>query len=88
MPAMVAAIGVANCSNRWLSTTVASMKNISFDRKPFASGTPAMAALATIAKVAVTGMVFHRPFNCRISRDPVSCSMMPAAMNSEALNTA
>ena len=34
----------------------ASAKNISFDRKPFSSGTPAMAAAATMASVAVIGM--------------------------------
>ena len=38
------------------STSSASAKNISFDRKPFSSGTPAIAAAATIASVAVIGM--------------------------------
>ena len=33
-----------------------SAKNISFDRNPLSSGTPAMAAVATIASVAVMGM--------------------------------
>src|SRR5699024_8305890 len=34
----------------------ASAKNISFDKKPFNKGTPAMAAAATMANVAVTGI--------------------------------
>ena len=38
-----------------LKSTV-SAKNISFDKKPFISGTPAMAALATKASVPVIGM--------------------------------
>ena len=38
-----------------------SAKNISFDKKPLISGTPAMAALATIAAVAVIGMNLNRP---------------------------
>ncbi len=66
----------------------ASAKNISFDRKPFSNGTPAIAELATIASSAVLGMYFHRPFSLRMSREPVSWSMMPAAMKSEALKVA
>jgi len=33
-------------------------------------------------------MYFHSPFSWRMSREPVSWSMMPAAMKSEALNVA
>jgi hypothetical protein len=38
------------------STDSAAEKNISLDRKPLSSGTPAMAAAATMARVAVIGM--------------------------------
>ena len=47
-----------------------------------------MAALATKASVPVIGIAFHRPDRRRMSRVPVSWSMMPAAMNSEALKVA
>ena len=66
----------------------ASAKNISFDRKPLSSGTPAMAAEATIASVAVNGIGRRSPLRRRMSRVPVSWSMMPAAMNSDALKIA
>ena len=69
-------------------TSRVSAKNISFDRKPFSSGTPAIAALATMASVAVTGSDWRRPLSTRMSRVPVSWSMMPAAMNSDALKVA
>ena len=69
-------------------TKVVSAKNISLDRKPLSSGTPAMAALAMMASVAVIGMACARPFNRRMSRVPVSWSMMPAAMKSDALKVA
>ena len=65
-----------------------SAKNISFDRKPFSSGTPAIAALATIASVAVIGIALNKPLSRAMSRVPVSWSMTPAAMNSAALNVA
>ena len=52
------------------------------------SGTPAIEALATIASVAVYGMSLNRPLSLRISRVPVSWSMIPAAINSEALKVA
>ena len=41
-----------------------------------------------MASVAVIGMKRYRPLRRRMSRVPVSWSMMPAAMNSEALNVA
>ena len=66
----------------------ASAKNISLDRKPLSSGTPAMAPEATMARVAVIGIAWRSPLSRRMSRVPVSWSMMPAAMNSDALNTA
>ena len=66
----------------------ASLKNISFERKPFKSGTPAMAAAATSAIVAVIGIACRRPERRLTSRVPVSWSTMPAAMNSDALNVA
>ena len=65
-----------------------SAKNISFDRKPLSSGTPAIDALATMARVAVNGISLNRPLRLRMSRVPLSWSMMPAAMNSEALKVA
>ena len=52
------------------------------------SGTPAIAAAATMASVAVIGMERRRPLRRRMSRVPVSWSMMPAAMNSDALKVA
>ncbi len=52
------------------------------------SGTPAIAAEATMASAPVCGMAFHRPFRRRMSRVPHSWSMMPAAMNSPALKVA
>lgn len=65
-----------------------SAKNISLDRKPFIKGTPAIEALATMARVAVNGISRNSPLSLRISRVPLSWSMMPAAMNSEALKVA
>ncbi|MNN62115.1 hypothetical protein D3C81_1773930 [compost metagenome] len=47
-----------------------------------------MAAAATIARAAVTGMERLRPLSLRMSRVPVSWSMTPAAMKSEALKVA
>ena len=47
-----------------------------------------MAAAATMASVAVIGMKRHSPLRRRMSRVPLSWSMMPAAMNSEALKVA
>jgi hypothetical protein len=44
----------------WVSTLalseIVSARNISFDRKPFSSGMPAIAAAATMASRAVIGM--------------------------------
>ena len=52
------------------------------------SGTPAIAAAATMASAPVCGIERHRPASLRMSRVPVSWSMMPAAMNSDALKMA
>ncbi|MNC79730.1 hypothetical protein D3C75_1322930 [compost metagenome] len=41
-----------------------------------------------MARVAVNGISRNRPLRRRISRVPLSWSMMPAAMNSEALKVA
>ena len=41
-----------------------------------------------MASVAVIGIAWRSPLSRRMSRVPVSWSMMPAAMNSDALNTA
>ncbi|MNF89696.1 hypothetical protein D3C84_722320 [compost metagenome] len=57
-------------------------------RKPLSNGTPAIARDATMARTAVCGRYFHIPFTRRMSRLPVSWSMIPAAMNSEALKVA
>ena len=70
----------------WMKTV--SAKNISFDKNPFSRGTPAIDALAMIARVAVTGISRISPLSLRMSRVPLSWSMMPAAMNSEALKVA
>ena len=88
MPATVAATGSNHCNQGVASTSTASAKNISLDKKPLSSGTPAMAALATMASVAVMGIMLRRPDRRRISRVPVSWSMMPTAMNSDALKVA
>ena len=65
-----------------------SAKNISFDKKPLSSGTPAIDALAMIASVPVIGISFIRPLSLLMSRVPLSWSMMPAAMKSDALKVA
>ena len=52
------------------------------------SGIPAIAREAVIASALVMGMNRRRLPSRRMSRVPVSWSMMPAAMNSEALNVA
>ena len=64
------------------------MKNISLDKKPLVSGTPAIAAPATTASVAVHGISAASPPSHRMSRECVSWSTMPATMNSDALNAA
>ena len=46
------------------------------------------AEAATMARIAVCGMYFHMPLIRRMSRLPVSWSMIPAAMNSDALKVA
>src|SRR5699024_8430733 len=66
----------------------ASAKNISFDKKPFNKGTPAMAAAATMANVAVTGISLRSHVSCRKSRVPLSWSIIPAAINKDALKVA
>ncbi len=66
----------------------ASANSISLDRKPLSSGMPAMASEAMIASALVMGISFRSPPSLRMSRVPVSWSMMPAAMNSEALKVA
>ena len=70
------------------STCKVSVKNISLLRNPLNNGTPAMAEADTMATVAVIGMYCHIPLILRISRVPVSWSIMPAAINSEALKVA
>jgi hypothetical protein len=86
MPAKVASAGTTQSPGP--AARSASSKNISFDRKPLTSGTPAIEAAATIASVAVHGMWRISPASLRMSRVPVSWSMMPAVMNSEALKVA
>ena len=85
---MVAITGKVISTHLVAEINTVSAKNISLDRKPFSSGTPAMDALATIARVAVNGIRRTRPLSLRMSRVPLSWSMMPAAMNSDALNVA
>ena len=71
----------------WAKVT-ASVRNISLDRKPLNNGTPAMAAVAVMASVEVHGISRHSPPSLRMSRVPVSWSMMPAVMNKAALKVA
>ncbi len=47
-----------------------------------------MAPAAIMARVAVIGMNHNRPLSRRMSRVPVSWSIMPAAMNNDALKVA
>ena len=56
MPATTAATGSTRWNQGAALTNTASVKNISFEMKPLSSGTPAMAAPATMVSVAVTGM--------------------------------
>ena len=88
MPASVAAAGSPMRVSQPPPVSVVAAKNISFDRNPFSRGTPAIAAAATSATVAVTGMAWPRPLRRLRSRVPVSWSTIPAAMNSDALNVA
>ena len=88
MPATVASTGSTVLTQGAASRYTVSAKNISLEIKPLSSGTPAMAALATQASVAVMGIIKRRPDRRRISRVPLSWSTMPAAMNSEALKVA
>ena len=88
-PASVTSAGTSQASTPAAAVpTTASVKYISLDKKPLVSGTPAMDAAATMARVAVQGMNFHKPPNCRMSREWVSWSTMPATMNSGALKVA
>ncbi len=88
MAATTAPAGSSHSSTVSSCLASATPKNISLLRKPFNSGTPAIAPAATMASAPVHGMCFHSPLSLRMSRVPVSWSMMPAAMNSEALNVA
>jgi hypothetical protein len=72
MPARVAAIGSVHSMSGFATTSTVSAKNISFERNPLRSGTPAIAALATIASAAVIGIARRRPESRRRSRVPVS----------------
>ncbi len=56
-PASVAMIGSVNRSPLALPAAIDSAKNISLERNPFRSGTPAIAAAATAATVAVIGIM-------------------------------
>ena len=49
-----------------------SVKNISLDKKPLVSGTPAIEAAVIMVKVAVKGNNCHKPLNLRKSRVPDS----------------
>ena len=70
--AVSAATGKTSSTQRCDSRYTVSAKNISLDKKPLSSGTPAMAALATSASVPVMGMSRIRPLKRRMSRVPVS----------------
>ena len=73
MPHKVAMKGSARSSAcTGPSTRRDSAKNISLERKPLSSGTPAIAAAATMASVPVIGMKRQSPLSLRMSRVPVS----------------
>ena len=72
MLAMVTMYGSARSTSELSWISIVSAKNISFEMKPLSNGTPAIAAAATIASVAVIGMNFHKPLRRRMSRVPVS----------------
>ena len=71
-PASVASAGSPIRSSGLCPAKMVSAKNISFDRNPFSSGTPAIAAAATAASVAVIGIARDRPLSRCRSRVPVS----------------
>src|SRR5690606_30677320 len=87
-PAIVANVGSVIASPVAPPTTIDSSKNISFERKPFSSGTPAIADAATVASDAVIGIECTGPQSHFVSRVPVSCCRVQAAMDSEALKVA
>ena len=87
-PASVASAGRPISTAGLALTNTVSAKNISLLRKPLSSGTPAIAAQATIASVPVIGMLRYRPLSRRMSRVPVSWSMMPTDMKRDALKVA
>ena len=60
-PAIVAAPGAPTSIQGWDERNTVSAKNISFERKPFSRGTPAIAALATSASVPVMRHGAHQP---------------------------
>jgi hypothetical protein len=70
-PASVTSAGTTQAQTPLVPTT-ASVKNISLDRKPLVSGTPAIDAAATMDSVAVQGMYFQSPPSWRMSREWVS----------------
>ena len=62
------------------------VKNISLLRKPLNGGRPAMAKLPTTVNVKEIGMNRTSPPSFRISRVPVSWSMIPITMKRAPLN--
>ena len=72
MAATVATTGRITSMGREVSRLSVAAKNISFERNPLSSGTPAMAALATRASAPVTGIFRISPESLRMSRVPVS----------------
>jgi len=72
MPASVASAGRTMRMSGPSPANIVSWKNISFDRKPLSSGTPAIAAAATSATVAVMGIACASPLRRFTSRVPVS----------------
>src|SRR5690606_39690909 len=61
IPASVAIAGSATRTAGPPPANTVSAKNISFDKNPLSSGTPAIAAAATVASVAVIGSACPRP---------------------------
>ena len=73
---------------RAISRSLSSASIISFDRKPFSGGMPASDSAAMVPMAKVIGISLRSPPSRLMERVPVSWSMMPAVMNSDALKVA
>ena len=85
---MVTNTGIIHAKTEAWEADTASAKNISLLKKPFSNGTPAIASEAIMARAAVCGIYLIKPLILRMSLVPVSWSIIPATINSEALKVA